>query len=176
MSVVRWTLRLTFWLIVATVVLWPAPASMGSVLIGHPDVDVWNHAWGYWFVPHSLASFQIPFSTDLIGIPDGGDLYFIDFIGALLGAPLAWVFGPAVAYNGVMLLRVALAGLAGQVLAEKVLGRGPHCVVTGFALVSLPFLLCEMSNGISEVVAIHWIPWTLAAAHQAWNHPSKKRF
>ena len=176
MSPTRWMLRLAFWLVVAAGVTWPASFSLGSVLIGHPDVDVWNHAWGYWFVPHSLASFELPLSTNLIGLPDGGDLYFIDFLGALVGTPVAWVFGPAVAYNGIMLLRVALAGLAGQYLAETVLGRGAHCMVTGFALVSLPFLLCEMSNGISEVIAIHWIPWTLAAAHRAWRSPSHKHW
>ena len=49
-------------------------------------------------------------------------------------------------------------------------------MVTGFALVSLPFLLCEMSNGISEVIAIHWIPWTLAAAHRAWRSPTHKHW
>ena len=176
MSPTRWVLRLAFWLVVAAVVTWPASTSLGSVLIGHPDVDVWNHAWGYWFVPHSLATFSLPFSTELIGLPDGGDLYFIDFIGALVGTPLAWIFGPAVAYNGTMLLRVALAGMAGQYLAETVLGRGAHCMVSGFTLVSLPFLLCEMSNGISEVVAIHWIPWALAAAHRAWNQPTKRHW
>jgi len=170
----RWTLRLLFWILVSMVVTWPASTSMGSLLIGHPDVDVWNHAWGYWFVPHALANFDLPFSTSLIGLPDGGDLYFIDFIGAFVGAPIAWLFGPAVAYNGIMMLRIALAGFAGQSLAETVLGRGAHCAVAGFALVSLPFLLCEMSNGISEVVAIHWIPWTLAAAHRVWHAPSRK--
>ena len=156
------------------VVTWPASMSPASLLIGHPDVDVWNHAWGYWFIPHAISQFDLPFSTALIGIPDGGDLYFIDFIGALVGTPIAWVFGPAVAYNGVMILRVALAGMAGQVLAETVLGRGVHCVVAGFGLVSLPFLLCEMSNGISEVIAIHWIPWTLAATWKAWTSPTRR--
>jgi hypothetical protein len=172
----RLVLRLLFWLAVSMVVTWPASLSPGSLLVGHPDVDVWNHAWGYWFVPHAISNLEFPFSTSLIGIPDGGDLYFIDFIGAILGAPLAWVFGPAVAYNGVMILRIALAGLAGQVLAETVLGRGVHCVVAGFGLVSLPFLLCEMSNGISEVIAIHWIPWTLAAGWQAWTAPTRRRW
>ncbi len=176
MNVRRHSLRLLFWLAVGMVVTWPASLSMGSVLIGHPDVDVWNHAWGYWFVPHAIANFELPFSTQLIGLPAGGDLYFIDFLGAVLGTPLSWIFGPAVAYNGIMILRLALAGWAGQVLAETVLGRGPHCLVAGFSLISLPFLLCEMSNGISEVIAIHWIPWTLAAAHRAWFESSRQRW
>ena len=176
MNIRRHSLRLLFWLVVGMVITWPASISMDSVLIGHPDVDVWNHAWGYWFVPHAIANFQIPFSTELIGLPSGGDLYFIDFLGALIGSPISWLMGPAVAYNGIMILRLALAGWAGQVLAETVLGRGPHCVVAGFSLISLPFLLCEMSNGISEVIAIHWVPWTLAAAYRAWFESSRRHW
>ena len=65
-------LRSLFWIAVAMVVTYPASLSPSEMLIGHPDVDVWNHAWGYWFVPHTLGSFQLPFSTDLIGVPEGG--------------------------------------------------------------------------------------------------------
>ncbi|MAY82309.1 MAG: hypothetical protein CL930_16205 [Deltaproteobacteria bacterium] len=105
----------------------------------------------------------------MIGSPDGGTLYFIDMLGALIGTPLSWVFGPAVAYNGVLVLRVAAAGLGGQVLSESVVGRGPHNMVAGIAMATLPFMLAEMSNGISEVVAIHWVIWSLWAGHLAWQ-------
>ena len=133
----RWGLRALLWLAVAMVVTWPASLSPATTLIGHPDVDVWNHAWGYWFIPHQISQFSWPFSTDLIGVPQGGDLYFIDLLGAVLGAPLCWIFGPAVAYNGVMIARLAAAGLAGQALAESVLGRGPHTMVAGAGLVGV---------------------------------------
>ena len=105
-------LRSLFWIAVAVVVTYPASFSPTDLLLGHPDVDVWNHAWGYWFVPHQIADFEWPFATDMIGIPEGGDLYFIDMLGALVGTPIAWLIGPAAAYNGVMILRVAAAGMA----------------------------------------------------------------
>ena len=167
-------LRSLFWIAVAMVVTYPASLSPSEMLIGHPDVDVWNHAWGYWFVPHTIGSFQLPFSTDLIGVPEGGDLYFIDMLGALLGTPFAWLFGPAVAYNLVMIVRVASAGMAGQTLANEVLGPGPHGAFAGVGLATLPFLLSEMSNGISEVVAIHWIAWSLWAGWRVMNEPSRR--
>ena len=169
----RWGLRTLLWLAVAIVVTWPASLSPATTLIGHPDVDVWNHAWGYWFIPHQISQLSWPFSTELIGVPQGGDLYFIDLLGAVLGAPLCWLFGPAVAYNGVMIARLAAAGLAGQALAESVLGRGPHTMVAGTGLVTLPFLLSEMSNGISEVIAIHWIVWVLWAGWTVIQAPTK---
>ena len=90
-------IRVVLWLGLAMLVVWPASLSPASVLVGHPDVDIWNHAWGYWFVPNQIGSLSSPLSTGLIGAPGGGDLYFIDLLGALIGTPLAWVFGPAVA-------------------------------------------------------------------------------
>jgi len=168
--------RAVFWIAVAMVITYPASMSPRSLLIGHPDVDVWNHAWGFWFVPHQLASFQLPFATDLIGVPEGGDLYFIDMIGALIGTPISWVFGPAAAYNAVMIGRIAAAGMAGQTLTQEVVGPGPHTAFAGLGLATLPFLLSEMSNGISEVVAIHWIVWSLWAGVRAMSEPSRKRW
>ena len=167
-------LRSAFWVAVAMVVAYPTSLSPQSMLLGHPDVDVWNHAWGFWFVPHQLASFSLPFATDLIGVPEGGDLYFIDMVGALLGTPISWIFGPAAAYNAVMIGRIAAAGMAGQTLTQEVLGPGPHTAFAGLGLATLPFLLAEMSNGISEVVAIHWIAWSLWAACRLMASPSRR--
>ena len=55
----RWGLRTLLWLAVAMVVTWPASLSPATTLIGHPDVDVWNHAWGYWFIPHQIIQAQL---------------------------------------------------------------------------------------------------------------------
>jgi hypothetical protein len=162
------------WIALAVAVTWPASFSPSKLLIGHPDVDVWNHAWGYWFVPHQISQFNWPFSTDLIGNPVGGDLYFIDFLGALFGTPISWIFGPSFAYNAVMIARLASAGMAGEALASRVVGPGPHCSITGISMVTLPFLMAEMSNGISEVIAIHWIIWVLWAGHAVLEKPSRR--
>ncbi len=166
-----WGIRALVWLSVGLLVLFPASLSPGALLVGHPDVDVWNHAWGYWFVPHSIAQLQLPLSTDLVA-PSGGDLYFIDMLGALIGAPLAWIFGAAVAYNGVLLLRVAAAGLSAQCLTEELTGRGSHAWVAGAAFATMPYLLSELSNGITEVATVHWVAWTLLAAQRVRRAPT----
>jgi len=166
MSRKEWALRGLIWLGLAIFLAFPASLSPGSLLVGHPDVDLWNHAWGYWYIPHQLSAFGSPFSTELVGAPDGGLLYFIDMLGALIGTPIAWVFGPAVAFNMVMVLRLALAGLAAQLLTETLTGRGVHSWLAGAAFASMPFLLSEIGNGISEVATVHWLAWTLWAAQQ----------
>ena len=155
--------RLVIWLLLAVGITWPVMSSPQQQLLGSEAVDVWNHAWGYWYVFEALSSGRLPLSTQLVGAPHGGTLYFIDTLGALWALPITALLGPAVAYNVVMLSRVALAGLCGQLLARELIGPGAHTWIAGLASVSLPFLLCELSNGISEVCAVHWLLLTFLA-------------
>jgi hypothetical protein len=175
MSARDWAVRCLVWLCLAVALLSPAVLTPTQLLIGHPDVDVWNHAWGYWFVAQSLGQGVLPLSTDLIA-PDGGALYFIDMLGALIGAPITALAGAAAGYNLVLLLRVAAAGLAAQCLTEALTGRGAHCWVAGAAYAAMPYLLSELHNGITEVAAVHWLAWTLLAAQRVRTDPSPSRW
>lgn len=126
-------------------------------LLGDPAIDVWNHAWGYWFVFQSLMSGSLPLETTLIGAPAGGSIYYIDTPGAVIALPFTAIFGPAIGYNFVLLGRLAIAGLATQGLVEEWLeSKSIWGWIAGWATMTLPFLLCELSNGISEVCAIQW--------------------
>ncbi|MFT5682129.1 MAG: hypothetical protein ACI8RZ_003047 [Myxococcota bacterium] len=160
-------IRILVWLVVAAVLTWPVVISPSSVLLGDPRIDVWNHAWGYWFVQNALSEGTLPFFTELVGAPEGGTLYYIDTPGALWALPVTALFGPAVDYNLVLLCRVALAGLSGQILAAELTGKGRHTWLAGLAYATTPFLLCELANGISEVCATHWLALTLAFGARA---------
>ena len=93
-------LSLLVWFGLAVVITWPIAANPTSLLLGDPGIDVWNHAWGYWFVAQALAEGTLPYHTDLVGGPAGGVLYFIDTPGALVGLPLTWLGGPALGISG----------------------------------------------------------------------------
>lgn len=163
----RWWLRILVWLALALAITAPAGLHPWSQLIGDPRIDVWNHVWGYWFVSDALSRLQLPFTTTMIGAPDGGTLYFIDCVGAVLASPLTLLAGPAFAYNVTVITRVAMAGLATQLLSDELTGPGRHGWLAGLAYMSSPFLLCELANGISEVVAVGWLPLTLWTALRA---------
>ena len=60
MSAHALALRAAIWFGLAVLLTWPVAATPSAVLIGHPDVDVWNHAWGYWYVATELGSLSIP--------------------------------------------------------------------------------------------------------------------
>ena len=143
-------------------------------LLGHPDVDVWNHAWGYWYWLDSLSHGAAPWFTPMLKGPDGGVLYFVDPLGALAALPFSAIFGVSFAYNLVQLTRFVFAGLMSHLLCREVTGTGPHCWAAGVAYASSPYLLAEQSNGISEVGAVGWIPLCLWMAVRAFRDNQRK--
>ena len=150
----------------AVVLTWPA--LLGQRLLGDPAVDVWNHAWGYWYVAEALGRGTLPLHTELVGGPAGGTLWFIDSAGAFVMTPVTWLLGPALAYNLVLIGRLALTGLATQGLAREL---GSPGWLAGAAAMTSPLLLCELSNGIAEVCAAQWLACSLwaAATAKSWR-------
>ncbi len=139
------------------------PVPFTGDLLGHPEIDVWNHVWGYWFFADSFGSGSLPWFTDMLGSPGGGLLYFVDPVGALAATPLSWLFGVGFAFNAVQVLRVVLAGWVTHKLASAVTGEGIHNYAAGLALMTSPYLLGELGNGISEVSTVWWVPLSLWA-------------
>lgn len=156
--------RLAIWTVAAIALTFPAV--LGGQLIGDPGGDVWNHAWGFWYVAEALGRGELPLHTLLAGGPDGGTLWFIDTPGAVVMSPVTWILGPAFAYNLVLIGRLALAGFATQGLAREL---GSPGWIAGAAAMTSPFLLCELQNGISEVCATQWLAFSLWAAARATN-------
>ena len=166
--------ELGLWLLFAALLLAPTSFTPFTALIGDPRIDVWNHAWGYWFVAEQLLRGELPYHTTLVGGPDGGVLYFIDTPGAVAALPITLIFGPAAAYNLTLLMRVALSGFAARRLAAELGGDGPHTIIAGLAYASTPFLLCELANGISEVCATQWLAFTLWMAARAFRSGERR--
>jgi len=159
----------------ALFVLFPVVLDPAGLLVGDPEIDVWNHAWGYFYVAEQLSEGSL-LQTQLAGGPEGGVLWFIDTPGALAALPLTWLFGPAVAYNAVLVVRVALAGLAAWFLSRELGASDRGALVAGAAYATTPFLLCELANGISEVCATQWVCFTLWAAARATRTWARRDF
>lgn len=143
------------------------PGGWTTELIGHPGIDVYNHAWGSWWWARSLLDGELPWRTPLLVHPKGAVLFHIDPVGALLALPIT-LAGEAssasvtLGFNLVAVLRVALAGLAAHLLAQELSGRpGPHGLVAGIAHMTAPYLLCEQYNGITEATATGFVALAL---------------
>ncbi|MFM2248670.1 MAG: hypothetical protein RL071_4745 [Pseudomonadota bacterium] len=147
--------------LLGVLVTWPVALHPTTLVVGHPGNDSWNHTWGYWWVLRALAQGKWPGNADQLSFPDGGSLYFIDTVQAVLLAPVAALIGAAAAYNLAMGLGVALAGFGAFVLARRVSGDGPTALVALAIYGAAPHLLGQAYNGISETVCAGWLPLTL---------------
>lgn len=163
-------------LLVAALATFPLVLSPLSRLIGHEDVDVWNHAWGPWWYWLSLGRGHLPWETTLLGAPDGGVLWYIDPWGALAGAPLVGILGVVGAYNAVLFVWLALTSLAAHRLARSLGATGLTPWIASVATACSPYVLSEVHNGVSEAVGVQWAIFALAAARGAIDAPSWRRW
>ncbi len=167
--------HLLAWLSFALLALWqmgPVLARPTELAIGHPANDVWNHIWGYGFVAKSLLSGELPFHTELMNWPEGGTLWFIDMLGAIITLPVYAVSGPVAAYNTGYLLMWTLCGIGMYALALRVTGSALGAWAAGIAYQSMPHLLGQATNGISETLMAGFLPLALLEIRELFHHPS----
>lgn len=162
-------------LLLALLITGPAALRPTTTLLGSPDVDVWNHAWGPWYFLASAQAGSLPWETRLLAAPDGGVLWFIDPLLGLIGAPLAAVIGVAATWNLLMTLAVAFGSYGAWRFAEA-LGAPPQARwVASAALAGSAWLSCELHNGISEAVNLGPMALALAATAEALAAPPGAR-
>ena len=128
-------------LFIAFLLTWPVGLNLSSMLIGHPGNDTWNHVWGYWWVAGHLENGVWPARADLMSWPNGGSLYFIDTIQAILSWPIQKLFGPVVAFNLVIIFQLALCGFGAWVLAWKKTGDHLASYIALFLFELTPHIL-----------------------------------
>jgi hypothetical protein len=153
----------------------PVLGAFSTRALGHAGNDVWNHIWGFAYVADSLQRGELPLHTDLLGWPTGGSLWFIDTFGAILTLPVNWVAGPVAAYNASFLFNLTLAGSGAYLLAKAVSGIRAGALLAGIAFQTTPHLLGQAYNGISETMAIGWLPLCLLAIRWASQQPGPRR-
>ena len=158
----------------ALAALWPVLLAPLTRMVGHPDGDVWNHAWGPWWFWESATSAALPWTTEWLNAPTGGTLWFIDPTAGLLGMLAAGLIGPYAAYNLVIVVYLSATSWAAARLAERLAGPGLHCLVASLSLLFGPYLLSEVHNGISEACNLAPAILALTAAHDAM-HRGRRR-
>lgn len=154
-----WAAALGVYLAGVAAFLGPALASGGARVLGHPESDVWKHLWGTWWMRSELLAGRFPTWTDLQNFPDGGSLYVIDPLNALLGTVLQGWLGLVEAYNAVLAFQVLAAAMAAWALARWLTGDPRAALVAGAGYGFSPFLLSSgVSSGIAETANLAWLP------------------
>lgn len=152
----RWWGALLCYLFLSGVVLYPASTMPFTYIAGHEQATAGCHVWVLWWAQQGLSHIE----TDLIFYPYGGDvmkLYGSDVLSPLL---LSWIpLSPVFLYNIWVwfLLVFGSMGLRSLALFEKSSDSGSF--VGGVCFLSAPFLLHELLNGTSEILACAFVPW-----------------
>lgn len=167
-----------FHLALALLVTWPLARDPRRALLGHPDADVWNHAWGPWWWWDSLSRGALPWHTGLLRGPEGGVLWFIDPLLAAMGAPLVPLIGVAGAWNAGILVSVALTSWSASALA-RALGGGQGTstlgqMVASVALTASCLVVGALHNGVSESLHLWPLALGLAAGERAIQAPNTR--
>ena len=162
-------------LALSVLLTWPVVLFPTELLLGHPGNDTWNHVWGYWWVSETLSQGAWPAWTNLLSYPEGGTLYFIDTVQAVLVTPIYMLVGPAMAFNLVIIFGFALSAWGAWLLAYRLTG---DAVSSGIAMViygASPHLLGQAYNGISETMCAGWLPIALWSLLYFLDRPNWRR-
>jgi len=97
--------------------------------------------------------------------PRGGNLWYIDPLGAVISLPAQVLGGPVLAHNSILFFQVMLAAGAAMAFARALGGRG---WIAAAALATAPTFLAEIHNGTVEACWIGLV--ALAGAAATRNH------
>ena len=148
----------------ALLLTWPLVLHLHDGLIGHEHCTNRMHLWVLWIAERMLFSGQLPIHTELIFYPFGTNLvrlYGSDLLYPLVLSPLTHLFSAAVVFNLKILLSLTLAPVGTYLLLRHLGARRPAAWGGGALYVSMPYFLLETLNGVSELVAVEWVPFAV---------------
>ena len=145
------------YLAAAVLVTWPLATHLDSSLAGG-TTDTLVHYWNGWWVKQALSAGQSPYQTPLLFFPQVLNLVTHNFawwsIALWLG--LRPVLGGIAAYNGALLLNLALCGMAVFWLVRQVSGSGRAALIAGLIYLAWPHRLAQLDH--PNLISTQWIP------------------
>lgn len=156
------------------VLTWPLVLHFNTAVIGDSESDVWKHVWGFWWMRQCLATEHVlPLYTWLLNYPYGGSLFFIDPLGGTLAIPLQSFMGPVAAYNAMVVFNIVLACTGAFLVAAYFTHSVPASFVAGVIYGCSPYLMSNITSGISESFNVGWIPFFVLYYTRALREPSR---
>ncbi len=152
------------YLALALLLLTPPLLGLDSELIGYPNCTNRMHVWVLWVVNQILFQGYSPIHTNYIFFPTGANLvllYGSDLFYPVVLSPLVALLSAGVVFN-LKLIFSFTVGPLGAFLMIRHIGAGRRAAWVGGALyMAAPYFLLETFNGVSELVAMEWIPFTI---------------
>lgn len=157
-----WKIGLAFLLyfIVSIVVTWPLLPNIATHLSGG-STDALLHYWNGWWVLRAIQDGTSPYFTSMLFHPNGVSLAYHNFawFSILPWLGLQSFLDGIVSYNLIILLNLALSGLAAYLLTHELTGNQWAAFVAGLIYLSWPFRLSQLDH--PNLISTQLIPFIL---------------
>lgn len=163
----------------ALALTFPAWTQAGTRLIGDDSdsADVRESVWSLWWWGRSLTEAGGPLHITALNYPDGFDftLYPLMSQPFLLGAALAAVSSPVIAYNVLVLASLALCGAAGYLLGAELTGDRRAGLVAGLIWAFFPAKTAHIAAGHLPLFFVAGLPLAAWGLIRLLKAPSWRR-
>ncbi len=137
----------------------PLVLHINKLIVGDLEGDMWKHLWGFWWVRERIIEDKfLPLFTSILNYPYGGNLFFIDPMGALLSIPLQAILPIHVVYNLLVLINLILGAFCAYLLADYFTKNRTAAFYSGAVYAFTSYMLAYITSGVSETFNIAWMP------------------
>lgn len=138
---------------------YPLILYINKFVVGDLEGDMWKHLWGFWWVRERIIEDKfLPLFTSILNYPYGGNLFFIDPMGALLSIPLQAIFPITVVYNLLVIINLILGAFCAYLLADYFIKNKAAAFYSGAVYAFTAYMLAYITSGVSETFNIAWMP------------------
>ena len=138
---------------------YPLVLYINKLVVGDLEGDMWKHLWGFWWVRERIIEDKfLPLFTSILNYPYGGNLFFIDPMGALLSIPLQAIFPITVVYNLLVIINLTLGAFCAYLLADYFIKNKAAAFYSGAVYAFTAYMLAYITSGVSETFNIAWMP------------------
>ena len=152
------------YLALAILITWPIVLDLSDSIIGYHNCTNRMHVWVLWVVKQLLMSGYAPTETNYIFFPLGANLvllYGSDLFYPVVLSPLVELLSPGIVFNLKLIFSFTMGAMGAALLMRQVAVGRLAAGVGGALFMIGPYFLLETFNGVSELVAVEWIPFAL---------------
>jgi len=167
--------------LVCTVLMtWPVAFRLGDGVMTTPDralnPDLAQNVWNVWHFANTWQSGDVLWSR-LVAAPLAVNLVTQSYglTNLIVSLPIAYLFGPVVAANSIVLLGFWAGIVLMTMLAYRVCGSLPLAFVIGCLFVLTPAHLKNVEWAADENATLHWVVLVHLVAVWWLRHPNVRR-
>ncbi len=136
-----------------------------GVLPGEGGSDILRGWWSAWLIGHEVPGW--PFDTEMVGFPRGADVVPFPAVSLIAMAGVSRFLGAATAVSFIVFGHTVFAVLATTWLVRTLGGGWGTGLLAGALVATQPVLGGALRDGTLEVLAVGWMPLTIACMLRA---------